>query len=76
MSENERMAIVETEIKELKRQQEILFKDLQRHMKEEDIRWAQVVDYMARQKGFIGGTIFVVSAVWAVIGIAIHYIGR
>ena len=73
---NERIAILETEIKQLHEQQKELFNILKKHMEEEDQRWKLVLQFMNRQKGFIGGAVFIVSSMWAVLGAAIHFLGN
>jgi hypothetical protein len=75
-NENERVAVLETEIRLMKEQQERFFIELARHMKEEDVRWVKVEEHMSRQKGFIGGAIFIVSSLWAVAVAIVHYMGK
>ncbi len=64
-TDNERLAIVETEHKNLKDDMQMLFKFHREHMKKEDARWEDIHEHMIKQKTFVGTVIFITSALWA-----------
>ena len=52
-----------------------LIEAFDKHMKREDERWEQVVANTSRNKGFFGGVVFIISAMWASILAGLHLIG-
>jgi hypothetical protein len=70
----ERIAVLEAKV-------ELYQKDLREiktiitdHMEEEDARWEIIQNHMAKQKGFIGGIVLVVSSIWAIVLAALQFI--
>ena len=83
MSDQERIAVLETEIRNLETQlanhrleHKELVEFIKKHMNEEDKRWKEIHSVMIKWKGFIGGVIFVTSAIWAVLITFLHYFGN
>ena len=82
MSDQERIAVLETEIRKLEAQMEImrlehkeLIDFIKKHMNEEDKRWIEIHDVMTKWKGFIGGVVFITSAIAGLIATFLHYFG-
>ena len=80
MEQNERIAIVETDQKRLKTDVQNLFQLIRDHMEHEEVRWdqiqhqlAEIIRVRAKDKGFIAGIIFAVSAIWGVIVLGLTF---
>jgi hypothetical protein len=83
MSDQERIAVLETKIMNLEIQLEshrLEHKDLvefiKKHMNEEDKRWKEIHEVMMKWKGFIGGVVFITSAIAGLIATFLHYFGN
>ena len=69
----ERIAVLEANQKRLQEDIKDVLDIFKTHMKNEDDRWEDVSEYMAKQKGTIGGIVLTVSAIWAVITTALFF---
>ncbi len=63
--ESERIAVLETEHKNMSEDMRVLFKFQREHMEKEDLRWEEIQGHMVKQKTFVGSVIFITSALWA-----------
>jgi len=70
----ERIAVLEANQKRIQEDLMKLFQFQKDYMKEENERWGIIQNHMAKQKGFIGGIVLVVSSIWAIIMTGLHFL--
>lgn len=68
-----RVAVLENIVQEQTKKHDEMMTAFMRHMDKEEARFEEIQRNTARQKGFIGGVVFVISAMWAAIIGIIHY---
>ena len=76
MDNQERIAVLETEMKAVHEDNKKILQIFKEHMEKEDSRWEEIQRNTARQKGFLGGVVFVISALWAAILAGLHFLGK
>lgn len=65
--QSERIAVLEANQKRIQEDLIKLFQFQKDYMEEQDARWEIIQNHMAKQKGFIGGIVLVVSSIWAIV---------
>lgn len=65
--DNERLAVLEEQHERLQKDIEELFKFIREHMEKEEDRWKDIHDTLTKWKGFIGGALFIITALWGVL---------
>jgi hypothetical protein len=77
MSDNqERIAVLETKMEAVHEDNAKTLRMFREHMEKEDSRWEEIQRNTARQKGFLGGVVFVISALWAAILAGLHFMSK
>ena len=72
----ERVAVLETLVEVQSEDHREILAVFKAHMEKEDQRWTEIQKNTARQKGFIGGAVFIISAMWAAVLAGLHFIGK
>jgi len=73
MNDQERIAVLEANQERLQKDVHDLIEFIREHMKEEEKRWKEISDTLTKWRGFVGGIIFVTSAIWAVFYAFFHF---
>jgi len=78
MKTEERLAVLEAKLERNEKDITALFKLIREHMKKEEqdrleflAKVNETNELLAKQKSFVGGMVFAISSVWAVIALAI-----
>lgn len=72
----ERIAILETLLKESRDEIRELYSLIKEHMEREEKEREELLVLLSKQKGFIAGVSSVVSLIWTVLVVAIEYFRR
>lgn len=72
MTDNERIVVLETNQARLQEDLQKLYKFIRDHMKTEDERWEEITNTLIKQKGFVGGVVFVITSIVTVISFFIN----
>jgi len=74
MNDQERIAVLEANQARLQKDVHELITFIKEHMKEEEKRWAEISDTLTKWKGFVGGVVFITSALWAAFYAFVHFL--
>lgn len=70
----ERVAVLEANQQRIQKDLGELFTLIRDHMESEEKRWERIEETLSKSKGFIGGVVFVVSALWGIFLVALKFL--